>query len=64
MLSEDRKIYLANLEFHNELTPLHERYMQGEISLEEFGAGLRALEEFWGNQLTFELNNDSNKEDN
>ena len=49
------KTYLANLEFHNELTPLHERYMRDEITLEEFEAGMRALERFWNDQLVLEL---------
>lgn len=55
MTVEERKTYLANLEFHNELTPLHERYMQDDISLEEFLRGIEALQEYWKEQLTFEL---------
>lgn len=50
-----KKIYLSNLEFHNELTPLTQRYMRDEITQEEYKNGLRILESFWEQQLVLEL---------
>lgn len=55
MIQEERKVYLANLEFHNELTPLHERFMRDEITLKEFQRGIEVLEQYWEEQLTLEL---------
>lgn len=50
-----RKIYLSNLEFHNELTPLTARYLRDEITTEEYQTAMQALESYWEQQLVLEL---------